>query len=205
EGTLPASFASLNLGLSFTTQRRRALQQVQSRLGASVSLNYNAALGDQLGQRFLLRSALLLPGLFPNHGLRLELDYQRQPAGNLYQYTDVFRYARGYAAPISDQVYRFGVNYQLPLLYPDFGIAGIVYFQRVRLNAFYDYSRYQIDQFRNFSFRETAVGGEVFFDNVWLNVQALTIGFQFAYRLDRDLFSRDSNDLQVGLLLGTLF
>ncbi|MEO0733995.1 MAG: hypothetical protein AAFZ52_14250, partial [Bacteroidota bacterium] len=174
EGTLPKSFTNLGLGLFFSTQRRRALQQVQSRLGATLQVNYDAALGDQLGQRFMIRSALLLPGAFPTHGLRLELDYQRQPAGNLYQYTNIFRYARGYVAPVNDQVVRLGVNYQLPLLYPDFGIAGIVYFQRIRLNAFYDYSRYQIDQFRNFAFTENAVGGEVFFDNVWLNVQDLT-------------------------------
>jgi hypothetical protein len=32
-------------------------------------------------------------------------------------------------------------NYHLPLLYPDWGFGNIVYFLRVRGNAFYDFTK----------------------------------------------------------------
>ena len=77
----------------------------------------------------------------------------------------------------------WSVNYQLPLLYPDLGLFGITYFQRVRLNAFYDRSYRTVDQF-NFNDSFGSVGGQLFFDNVWLNTQDITVGIQAAYRLD---------------------
>lgn len=205
EGTLPANFSGMSLSFNASSFRRRALAQVQSTLGFSLAIDYDFALGETLGSRLLVRSAAQFPGLHPTHGTRIELDFQREAAGNLYQYIDGFRYSRGYSAPVNDRVVRLGINYQLPLLYPDWGIAGISYFKRVRLNLFYDYSRYSIEQFQNFDFTERSVGGELLFDNVWLNTQELTVGVQMAYRLDPDFFSRDPNDLQFRLLFGGFF
>ena len=37
-------------------------------------------------------------------------------------------------------MYGFGVNYNLPLFYPDWGFADLVYFLRIRANVFYDYT-----------------------------------------------------------------
>ncbi|MTB52007.1 PD40 domain-containing protein [Lewinella sp. W8] len=202
---LPDNFSSLGVGISFSSLRRIAYQNVQSRLGISLEVAYDRALGDEnLGERLRLNSSLFLPGLWPNHGLRLDFGYQREDANLSYQYPDFFRYARGYAAPLNDQVSRFSVNYQLPLLYPDFGIAGITYFKRIRLNAFYDYSRYRIDQY-DFTGVESSVGGQLFFDNVWLNSSEITLGVETAYRLDPDIFSADENRWQFRLLFGGFF
>ena len=180
---LPDNFGNLRLGVSTSIIRRRARQQVQSRLGATLRLDYQSGLAERVGNRFLLQSSLFLPGLFPTHGLRLDADFQTQNAGNTYQYANVFQYARGYGSPVSDRQSRIGVNYQLPLLYPDFGIAGITYFKRVRLNAFYDYSTSAVDQF-NIGRTASSVGGQFFFDNTWVNTQDITLGFQLAYLLD---------------------
>ena len=112
---------------------------------------------------------------------------------------------RGYEAPLNDQVFRVGVNYQLPLLYPDLGLWGITYFKRVRLNAFYDYSRFTIDAFEGLDFNESSAGGQFYFDNTWLNTVDITLGVELAYRLDRDLFSGDGNDLQLRVLFSGSF
>ncbi len=201
ESRLPDHFGNLSAGLVVSSLKRTALRQVQSRRGATATVQYDRALaGTGLGERFLLRTAVYLPGAFPTHGLRFEFDYQQEQGENLYQYPDAFRYARGYAAPLNDRVYRVGVNYQLPLLYPDLGILGITYFKRVRLNAFYDYSRFTIDSFGGLEFDESSAGGQFYFDNTWLNSVDITLGVEVAYRLNPDIFSSDASDLQFRLL-----
>ncbi|MFK8164914.1 MAG: TolB family protein [Lewinella sp.] len=183
EDLLPNTFGELGVRLRGSVLRRRAFRQVQSRFGASFSLVYDQGLGEDIGNRFLLRSSVFLPGFSQTHGLRLDADFQAEDSGNNYQFPDGFFYARGYGAVLSDQISRLGVNYQLPVAYPDFGIAGITYFKRIRLNAFYDYSRRTIDQF-DFVQSLSSVGGQVFFDNRWLNAQDITVGVEVAYLLD---------------------
>ena len=181
--SLPENFGDLEFQVGASVLRRQARRQVQPRFGASVLGLYNTGLGSDIGSRLLVRGSLFLPGLFPTHGLRLDAQVQTEEAGNAYQYPDVFRYARGHGARVSDRVSGWSVNYQLPLLYPDLGLFGITYFQRVRLNAFYDRSYRTVDQF-NFNDSFGSVGGQLFFDNVWLNTQDITVGIQAAYRLD---------------------
>ncbi|PPK85434.1 hypothetical protein CLV84_2331 [Neolewinella xylanilytica] len=206
EGTLPPDFGNLSLGLRFSSLRRTAFRQVQPHLGASASVVYDRALGDvAAGERLLVRSSFYLPGIFRTHGIRLDVDAQSESAVNLYQYPDVFRYARGFTAPLNDGVYRLGANYQLPLLYPDLGILGITYFKRVRLNVFYDYSQFRLDFREELTFDEQSVGGQFYFDNVWLNAQLITVGVEAAYRLTRDVFSADTNDIQFRVLLSGSF
>jgi hypothetical protein len=183
EGDLPDTFGELGLSLRGSVLRRQAFRQVQPRFGATFLLSYDQGLGEDIGNRLLWRSSFYFPGLSATHGLRLDADFQVQDAGNNYQFPNQFFYARGYGSVISDQVVRLGVNYQLPVAYPDFGIAGITYFKRIRLNGFYDYSRRTIDQF-NFTQNLSSAGGQVFFDNRWLNAQDITIGVEAAYLLD---------------------
>ncbi len=49
--------------------------------------------------------------------------------------------SRGYSDINFPRMWRAGINYHFPIVYPDFGFASIVYLLRVRGNAFYDYSR----------------------------------------------------------------
>ncbi|WP_116125223.1 hypothetical protein [Lewinella sp. IMCC34183] len=202
EGVLPGNFTNLSLGMTFGVQQQQAYRQVQPRWGALATVAYDRALSsDRAGERLLLRSSIYLPGLLRTHGIRLDLDAQTEQAENLYQYPDLFRYARGYAASLNDRVFRFGVNYHLPVVYPDLGILGITYFKRIRFIGFFDYSRFTLDQPRELSFNQRSVGGQLFFDNVWLNAQLLPVGIEVAYRLDQDVFSSDPQDVQVRLLL----
>ena len=201
-GALPADFTNLSLGLQFSTLQRLAYRQVQPRFGLTAGATYDRALGESSGSaRFLWRSSVYLPSVFATHGVRLDLDGQTEGSQNLFQYPDVFRYARGFNAPLNDRVYRVGANYQLPVAYPDFGLLGITYFKRVRLNAFFDHSRFTLDFGDGLSFTENSAGAQVFFDNVWLNAQLITVGVEAAYRLSRDVFSSDPDDLQVRLLV----
>ena len=67
DGRLPGNFDNLSLGVSFSSLQRTALRQVQSRLGAVATLQYDRALsGPGLGERLLLRTSAYLPGGLPD-------------------------------------------------------------------------------------------------------------------------------------------
>lgn len=180
---LPDNFGDLSTQLGVSFLHRQARRQVQPRWGGSLFGLYTVGLGEEIGNRFLLQGSLFLPGLWRTHGIRLDAQLQTEDAGNAFQFPDRFRYARGYGAAVNDRVSGFAVNYQLPVLYPDFGILGITYFRRVRLNVFYDRSFQRVDQY-DFDRSFGSVGGQLFFDNAWLNTQDLTVGVQAAYQLD---------------------
>lgn len=180
----PDGFADLNLSVAGSFLHRTAFKQVQPRFGAVARLSYASILGGPDGNRFLFQSSFFLPGLFPTHGLKIDFDYQAENTSNAYNFPNAFNYARGYGGSLNDQVTRIGVNYQLPLLYPDFGIAGITYFQRIRLNAFYDYSQLAIEGFNLSRPSINSVGGQLFFDNIWMNSAPISFGFQVAYLPD---------------------
>ena len=79
-------------------------------------------------------------------------------------------------------------NYDLPLLYPDWGFANILYIKRIWLNGFYDFTKvYSRDktQTRN----QRSAGGEIFFDTKWWNEYELTFGFRVSQLLDADQYN----------------
>jgi hypothetical protein len=204
EGTLPSGFVNGQAGLGVASFRRTALQQVMSTLGGSVSVFYDKGLGDDLGSRFLLRSAIQLPGVAPTHGIRLTFDYQSENSQNAWQYSDGFQYARGYDANFNDNVYRFGANYQLPIAYPEFGFWGIYYLKRLRLNAFFDHGSYNLAQLRDAQTTNSA-GVQLLFDNVFFNTGEASFGIEWSYLLNNHAFgSEDKGDIRARFLaIGT--
>lgn len=80
-----------------------------------------------------------------------------------------------------------GVNYNLPLFYPDKGFGQLVYFLRVRANLFYDQSTVKsLRTGTTVSLR--SVGSEIFFDTRWWNQQNVTFGFRYSRLLDADKY-----------------
>lgn len=192
---LPGNFLNARVGLGGSVFRRRAFQQVQSTLGGSVSFIYDQGLAENAGSRFLLNSRLQLPGFARTHGIRIDFNYRNEATTNPYQYSDGFQYARGYVDVINDSAYRLGVNYQLPIAYPELGIWGMYYLKRVRLNAFFDHGRYRVGQLEgtNFSVNQTTncVGGQLLFDSILFNTTAdISFGVEGAFLLSNHVFGR---------------
>ncbi|MEM9836614.1 MAG: hypothetical protein AAF828_08935, partial [Bacteroidota bacterium] len=189
ESRLPDQLGSAGLLLSYQSLHRIARRQVQPRFGLAATLFYDRGMGrDITANRFLLRSNFYLPGLLQTHGVRLDFNFQQEPLTNAYQYPDGMRYVRGYNTPFSDRATTLGINYQFPLLYPDIGALGIVYLQRIRVNAFYDTGNFYLNSI-DASFPMRSSGAEFFFDTSWLNAQEISFGVQAAYLLERDLFN----------------
>jgi hypothetical protein len=67
---------------------------------------------------------------------------------------------------------KIAFNYHMPLFYPDFGIAGIVYFKRIRTNLFFDWSEAynQSPNKKEFLGQYNSAGAELIFDLNFLNL-----------------------------------
>ncbi|MEO6538818.1 MAG: hypothetical protein ABIT07_11815, partial [Ferruginibacter sp.] len=86
------------------------------------------------------------------------------------------------------RMYKLGINYELPLLYPDWGFGNIIFFQRLRANFFYDYTNARArlnGKLTDIINRST--GTELYFDTKVWNALPVSFGVRFARLLDTDL------------------
>ncbi|MEO6313497.1 MAG: hypothetical protein ABIU63_03890 [Chitinophagaceae bacterium] len=195
QGVYKDSLGSSHLGyingyVSFTHQLQQARQHIYPRFAQSLYLNYRNTIQSVEARQFLASGLFYFPGFAMTHNLVIGLAFQTRDTLNQYRYSNSFPFSRGYETPNLRNMYKWSVNYHLPLAYPDFGIGNIVYFQRVRANAFYDYTMGKVaytNGFRiNTKFR--SVGAEIFFDTKWWNELPLNLGFRYSHLLDPDLF-----------------
>jgi hypothetical protein len=101
-------------------------------------------------------------------------------------FSNRFVNARGYNDYYLSRMWRLSANYHFPILYPDWGFANILYFSRIRGNAFYDFEKvYSKNKLVTRDLR--SVGGELYFDTKWWNEYPLTFGVRFSHLLDNEL------------------
>ncbi len=93
---------------------------------------------DYEGRLMSLSANLYFPGLAPRHGLALRGDYEEQDAAP-YRFSSESRFPRGYRERFHEQRGRFGIDYALPLAWPDQHFWTLLYFQRIKSAFFYDY------------------------------------------------------------------
>jgi hypothetical protein len=156
-----------------------ARQHIYPRFGYTVAMNYRRRF-DGKGSQFFTSEQVFLPSI-RNHSIVLQHSWQETDTS--YFFGSRFAYARGYTEYIFSRMWKVGANYHFPIVYPDFGIASIVYFQRLRGNLFYDYMRvYSNDKslFRNLR----SVGAELYFDTRWWNQQPVSFGFRISHLLE---------------------
>jgi len=182
------SLSSLSGGLRFSNLKQRARQNVLPRWGQELNVFTARSIAGTPAEKYQAEATLYFPGIFRNHSLSFSGGYQQESLDNEYRYLDVFTHARGYTPLQGDREYVISGNYQLPLCYPDFGFAGLVYLQRIRTNVFYDYSqviRKDIDK----TFNQRSFGSEFFFDARYFNVISLSLGMRLSILQDRNYFN----------------
>lgn len=169
--------------LSYYKIRRKAIQNIRTKSGLAIDLQYFRDLNDSADEKFTANAAVYFPGLITNHSFKLSGRFQRELLTNSFVQSDVFQYTRGYNAPFNDQVYVTSADYALPLLYPDIGIAGIIYFKRIKANFFYDYGNIASEAF-NIGSTMSSAGSEIILDHTYLNLIDFSLGFRYSYRFD---------------------
>ena len=180
----------LQTGVSYTSQKQQALQHIYPHWAQSVQVLYRRLTSSNSADQFLARGALYLPGVLHSHSIVLEGAYEsqkKQNSDNLFNYSfsDLFPYSRGYSSYNFPTMVKGGINYHLPLAYPDFGVGNIVYFRRLRANLFFDYANIKgtiNNEYYNVDLK--SAGAELFLDTKWWNQQSLTIGVRYSRLLD---------------------
>ncbi|MGY3211684.1 hypothetical protein [Mucilaginibacter sp. HD30] len=183
-------YTYLNHSITFSNRIQQARQHIYPRFGQSISLSYRHAITNLNATQFLANGTLYLPGVMLNHNLVINVAHQEKGQTNAVGFSNNFPFSRGYTAENLRQMNRIGINYHLPLFYPDAGLAQTVYFMRIRANLFYDYTRAS-DKFSNgtpFSVDFRTAGAELYFDTKWFNQHPLTFGLRYSYLMDDDIF-----------------
>jgi len=200
------AFGYVNASVSFSNQIQRARQHINPRFAQSIILNYKKAITKLTGNQFLASGNIYLPGISSNHSLVLQAAWHHRDTLNNIRFSNSFPFSRGYSANNFYQMWKGGVNYHFPLLYPDWGFANILYFLRVRANIFYDYT--QVADYNNanrlvrLSFR--SYGTELFFDTKWWNQLPVSFGFRYSRLIDRDIDGRTANQFEFVLPVNLL-
>jgi hypothetical protein len=192
-------YPSLDHQVFFRNARLKALQNIFSPFGQFIQMRYRHSIDGRQNRQWYADSEFSLPGLAANHNVVIQGSYQQVERNEGYTFGDNFMYARGYDPPRLngqqryDKIYKLGFNYHLPITYPDFGVAGIIYLYRIRANAFFDYSRAHFpvgdSQFRSMY---NSTGGELIFDTNIFNELPITFGFRYSYLMnENDVSPRD--------------
>lgn len=168
----PANYLhTIELGFSFLNSRRKAYQHIFSRLGQFVKIDYLNSWQNANTYQWRALSEFTFPGIGRNHVFSVQADYVKDGNAN-YRFQDLFVYPRGYGRIFQSEMTKIGFNYHMPLFYPDFGIAGIVYFKRIRTNLFFDWSEAynQSPNKKEFLGQYNSAGAELIFDLNFFNL-----------------------------------
>lgn len=185
-----SSFSYLQHYFTWSQLLPRARQHIFPKLGLTATGQYLHSLATRRDQ-LLLTTNLYLPSV-ANHSIVLNAGFQvvtADPGG--IAFSNRFALSRGYVDYYFSKMWKLGANYHFPLLYPDFGLASIVYLQRLRGNAFFDYSRvFTADNAARGDLR--SIGGELYFDTKWWNQLPVTIGLRVSHLLDNGFAKGDA-------------
>lgn len=188
----------------FSNQRMKATQNIFTHFGQYLAVQYNTSVNGLYAEQLYARLDQYLPGLWQNHNLVLQAAFRQRDQSFNYSFSDNFVYARGYNTPFYTRIYKLGANYHLPLAYPDWGFAQILYFNRIRANLFYDYSMATYAPQR-INTRYTSAGTELFFDTRIGNALPFTFGVRFSHLFDQDPVDNAQNRVDFIIPIQQLF
>jgi len=184
------NYTYLSHSLTFSNRIQQARQHIYPRLGQSMTLSYRHAISSLSASQFLVNGTLYLPGVMRNHNLVINVAHQQKGDQSAVNFSNNFPFSRGFTAENLQQLNKIGINYHLPLFYPDAGVAQTVYFMRIRGNLFYDYTRGNDTYSNGMKFKADfrTAGAELYFDTRWFNQHPLTFGIRYSRLLNNDIF-----------------
>ena len=198
-------FAYIDPYVSLIHQSQQARQQVAPRWAQVLSLSYSTAVTSLTAHQFLASGFLYLPGVAWTHSLVLSGAFQQRDTLTSARFTNSFPFSRGYTAENFYRMWKASANYQLPLVYPDWGFGDILYFLRIRANLYYDYT-HAMDFYKgnpeSGNFR--SAGAEIFFDTKWWNQLSLSFGIRYSRLFDTDPGGRGPDQWELILPLNIL-
>lgn len=189
-----ANFNYVETRVQFTSQNQKAVQHIFPRWAQSLLIQHRFITNKYTANQLLISGSLYFPGILKTHHLILNASIQNRDTMNQYYFNNNFSFARGYRAVNFPRMMKLSANYHFPLFYPDWGFGNIVYFLRIRGNAFYDLTQTKSLRTGNKFFFNTA-GAEIYFDTKWWNQQKVSFGIRYSRLLDKE-FAGTTNSNQ---------
>jgi hypothetical protein len=194
--SLSSSYSYVSNFLSFSNEIQKASQQIFPSFAQSISLSYKTPVQNVNGYQFMANGNLYFPGIAKTHSIVLNGALLRKDSLNQIDFSSGFPFSRGYQAVNFYQMYKWGINYHLPIAFPDKGFGDIVYLLRVRANLFYDDT--EVNDFYpnkiSYSKNFRSTGTEITFDTKWWNEVNVSFGVRYSRLLDKDLFGGTGYD-----------
>ena len=140
---------------------------------------------------------LAFPGFFKNHSFRGKFHYEKQKETD-YRFRRTNNFISGYETPyLYSGFYGWGLEYELPLIYPDISIGPLVNFQRVRSTWFVNGG--EVSGQSPVSFKDTPLsfGVEIVFDVNFFRQPALfDIGIKFSH-VTKSSLTTNNNKIEI--------
>ena len=160
--------------------------------------NKNTLLGSDYSGKYLRSDVYLaFPGFFKNHSFRSKFHYEKQKETD-YRFRRTNNFISGYETPyLYSDFYGWGLEYELPLVYPDISIGPLVNFQRIRSTWFLNGG--EVSGESPVSFRDTPIsfGVEIVFDVNFFRQPALfDIGIKFSH-VTKSSLTTNSNKIEI--------
>ena len=188
-----SSFGYLQTRVSYSQFVQQAVQHIYPRFGQSLSVQYRTG---SSAHQLLLNGYFYFPGFLKTHNLVFNLAYQQRDTSGKYFFDNNFPFSRGYTAVDYPRLWKAGANYHFPICYPDWGVANLVYFLRLRANMFYDFTEAKsLRTGKHFKFAST--GAEIFFDSKWWNQQFISFGIRYSRLLNDDIKGLGPNQWEL--------
>jgi hypothetical protein len=164
-----------------------ATRQLVPRWGQVLQINALQSLDQEIATQLYGIATLYFPGLAKTHGLYFSPSYKYEPLKQYY-FLDTYPRTFGYRSLIAEHSFRLLSRYSFPILYPDIGIPGTVFFKRLYGTAFFDAMHLNQIPTGPDSFREEVLqrsfGLDLNVDLVIFRILPIRIGLRTVYRLD---------------------
>ena len=181
----PQNFQGINSEFSYDFIRQSAYQNLGPRFGLTTDLQFQQNYTETTSEKFTADLAMFFPGIKKNHSLKLSGSFQKITAENISTFDNNFVYPRGFTIPTAKKFSKFSVDYSFPLFYPDKGIRGLVFLQRISSNLFFDIGS-GLNQNEVESDNYQSIGLDFIFDLNLLNIAPIGIGFRNSILLTED-------------------
>jgi len=183
-------YQSLSYRVYYQQLLRKSAQDVFPNFGfiGDVLYRHTPTGSTDLGSLMLGQAWMFLPGIMPNHGIRMYLGGQEKVNTGSTGFSDVIKYPRGWGKINTNNMVSFASDYKFPVFYPEWSVGRLVYIQRIKASVFADFAKLNANVYSNgkvtgtFDSNISSVGLELTGDMNFLRFYApVEIGFRSSY------------------------
>ena len=151
ESFFEGNFKSISYRLYYQQLLTKSYQDVFPNFGFYGDIIYQQSpFGDaDFGDLSLIQGSLFLPGLMPNHGIKIYSGLQYKNSESPNSFSERIRYPRGWGKFNTTEAFSAGVDYKLPLFYPEWNVGSFVYLKRLSASVFTDFAKLKGNLYTN--------------------------------------------------------